>query len=123
MEHPKPSTLPLFIKSKGITVTFKQVDDQEWREVRNKFAPISEDWQLFSALELHYYPKHQFDLPRIYMALFTFFGPQNSYDDYKCSFSYKFELAVAKQDRCHSYALAIADIKSGFPGGGYSTGS
>lgn len=107
--------LPLFIESKDITVVFTKLSDREWYETHRVFAPIFQDWELLMSLDLYVYSEYEFDLPRIYTALYTLFGPSNGYDDYKCSFAYDFRLSVEKQGQDYSYALSLADVKGNMP--------
>ena len=107
--------LPLYIESKDITVIFTKLSDREWYETHRAFAPIFEDWALLMSLEHYVYSEYEFDLPRIYAALYTLFGPSNAYDDYKCSFAYDFRLSVEKQGQAYPYALSLADVKGNMP--------
>ena len=68
--------------------------NRKWYDFSQKHAPIFEDWDFVMLLNHHHYPKTKFDLAKMYLALFSLFGAQNAYDDYKCSFAYRFELKL-----------------------------
>lgn len=100
-----------------IWVKAKKIDDQEYFSLtKSKFAPLFEDYSFLFVLDRHIYEKHDFTLPKIYTALYTRYGLHNGYDDYKCSFSYRFRLTVYKApDQIYNYLLHIMDMKGNPP--------
>jgi hypothetical protein len=100
-----------------IWVKAKKIDDKEYFSLtKSKFAPLFEDYSFLFVLDRHIYEKYNFTLPKIYTALYTRYGLHNGYDDYKCSFSYRFRLTVYKApDHIYNYLLHIMDMKGNPP--------
>jgi len=118
VEEPQPSIQPsltLFLKESNIKVTFHKLSDKEWFDRNRDYAPIFEDWDLQMYLSFHYYEKNDFDLSKIYTALYSRFGSHNNYDDYKCSFAYRFQLDIEKEGKKSTYLLALMDVKGNMP--------
>lgn len=107
----------LTLEKSGLIVKIEKLTDQAYFSLtKNKFAPLFEDYSFFSLLNHHIYAKHNFTLPKIYTALYTRYGLHNDYDDYKCSFSYRFKLTVIKdKDSIFTYLLHIMDMKGNPP--------
>ena len=105
----------LYLHKPDISVTFKKLTNRKWYEFSQKYAPIFEDWDFVMLLNHHHYPKTKFDLSKMYMALFSLFGAQNAYDEYKCSFAYRFELKLKRGKKKSTYGLALMDIKGNMP--------
>ena len=107
----------LSLENSGLMVKIDKLTDQAYFSLtKNKFAPLFEDYSFFSVLNRHIYTKYDFTLPKIYTALYTRYGLHNDYDDYKCSFSYRFKLTVIKdKDSIFTYLLHIMDMKGNPP--------
>lgn len=107
--------LPLHIKENNLKVFIQKMDNYEWFDIHIAYEAIPVDYEYLMFLDMYHYPKLNFNLPKLYMALFTLFGGHNSYDDYKCSFSYKFQLTIEKEGQLMDYALLLMDMKGNMP--------
>ena len=105
----------LNVKAINAKVTLEKVSNQEWWALRKTHAPIFEDWDFLIMLDRQHYPERDFGLAQMYVALFTLFGGHNNYDDYKCSFAYKFKLTIEREDKSHDYGLQLMDMKGNMP--------
>ncbi len=109
----EPITLNL--QEANLSVVFQKLGNMEWYKMRQKQVPIFEDYDFLMILDFHHYRERDFDLAKMYMALFTLFGGYNNYDDYKCSFSYKFKLIIQKKKKKYTYGLSMFDMKGNMP--------
>jgi len=108
--------LKLHLKKIDVSVTFEKLSDRAWYDTYyGNYAPIFEDYDFLMLLELHHYKKHDFDLAKMYMALYTYFGGHNNYDDYKCSFSYRFKLTIERDGKKYIYGMQLFDMKGNMP--------
>ncbi|MGB0862111.1 MAG: hypothetical protein ACPG19_15560 [Saprospiraceae bacterium] len=105
----------LNIKAINAKVTFKKLSNQEWWQLRETHAPIFEDWDFLIMLDRQHYPERDFGLAQVYTALFKLFGGHNNYDDYKCTFSYKFKLIIKRGENVYHYGLELMDMKGNMP--------
>jgi hypothetical protein len=107
----------LDLKKTGLMVKIEKISDQEYFSLtKNKFSPLFEDYFFLVRLNRAIYQKYKFNLPKIYAALYTLYGLHNSYDDYKCSFSYRFRLTIIKgPNSIYTYLLHIMDMKGNPP--------
>ena len=107
----------LDLETSGLMVKIEKISDQEYFSLtKSKFAPLFEDYYFLIRLDRAIYEKYHFNLPKIYAALYTRYGLHNGYDDYKCSFSYRFRLTVIKApDSIYTYLLHIMDMKGNPP--------
>ncbi len=99
----------------NISIVFHKLSDSEWYELQKKYVPIYEDWDFLMFLDFHHYKKSNFNLAKMYVALFSVFGDHNGYDDYKSSFSYRFKLSIKKQDKTYTYGLNMHEMKGNMP--------
>jgi hypothetical protein len=107
----------LDLEKSGLMVKIEKISDQAYFSLtKDKFAPLFEDYFFFMMLNRAIYQKYKFNLPKIYAALYTRYGLHNSYDDDKCSFSYRFRLTIIKApDSIYTYLLHIMDMKGNPP--------
>ena len=111
----KNRPLILHLKKADFTVTFEKLSNRQWYEFYSHFSPIFEDWDFQMLLDLHHYKEKDFNLAKMYMALYSYFGGHNNYDDYKCSFSYRFKLTIEQKNKKFEYGLALMDMKGNMP--------
>jgi hypothetical protein len=106
----------LDLEKSGLIVKIEKIDDKTYFDlVKTQFSPVMEDYYFMMILD-RFYQKHKFNLPRIYATLYTLYGLHNGYDDYKCSFSYRFKLTLVKdKDSIFTYLLHIMDMKGNPP--------
>jgi hypothetical protein len=107
----------LDLEKSKLLAKIEKISDQEYFSLtKNKFSPLSEDYYFLMLLDREIYEKYNFSLPKIYAALYTRYGLHNGYDDYKCSFSYRFRLTIVKApDSIYTYLLHIMDMKGNPP--------
>ena len=111
----KNNTLLELAKS-GLFVKVEKLKNEEfYKLVNGKFAPVFVDYYFLMVLDGSFYEKLDFTLPKIYTALYSQYGLHNGYDDYKCSFSYRFRLTVVNGQNIYTYLLSIMDMKSNPP--------
>ncbi|MDZ7877802.1 MAG: hypothetical protein U5L45_09040 [Saprospiraceae bacterium] len=104
------------LKESDLLVKIEKLSNQEYDRSRDsKFAPVFEDYYFFMVLDRLIYEKYDFTLPKIYAALYTRFGKHNGYDDYKCSFSYRFRLTIVNKNNTYTYRLSLMDMKGNPP--------
>lgn len=108
-------SITLYFEKLDARVTFTKLNDEEWYDLNQAFAPISVDWDFIMMLEFHHYKKQDFDLAKMYMVLYTLFGPHNAYDDFKCTFSYNFKLKIEKEGKQLEYGLDVTEVKGHMP--------
>ena len=111
----KKITLLELEKSNSFVAVEKLSNEEFYRLVNSKFAPIFEDYYFLMVLDRVFYEKYDFSLPEIYTALYSQYGMHNGYDDYKCSFSYRFRLKVVYEKNIYIYLLSIMDMKGNPP--------
>ncbi|MBM7558085.1 DUF4351 domain-containing protein [Halanaerobacter jeridensis] len=97
------------------TYSFNQITDKEHYNLRKKSLSIK-PMHMFSFEMDNYLQRFELQgLPEIYAILSYFFGKSSkSYDDYKCSFSYKFRLEFSSpngSENEYEYLISIIDIK------------
>lgn len=109
------NSISLFIEKIDCSITFTKLSNKEWYEFRQQKNPIFEDWHFIMMLNLDLYPKRKLNLAKIYTALFTLFGGHNNYDDYKCTFSYRFKLTISRNGKNYDYGLDMYDMKGDMP--------
>lgn len=105
----------LNLKEINANVTFQKLGYEDWRNFRHKVAPIREDWEFLMLLDYQFYSGKDFGLAEIYTALYTLFGTHSPYDDYKCSFSYRFKLTIERGEKTFEYGLQLYDMKGNMP--------
>jgi hypothetical protein len=93
-----------------------RIDDRLYRRAHDAGVSIQEDYGLY----LNLWWMHQQDgggglgLAETYAALTRLLGPTSeSFDDWKCSFSFPCLLEVKRASGTYGYALHIVDIKGG----------
>ena len=111
----KKITLLELEKSNSFVAVEKLSNEEFYRLGSSKFAPIFEDYYFLMVLDRVFYEKYDFSLPEIYTALYSQYGMHNGYDDYKCSFSYRFRLKVVYEKNIYIYLLSIMDMKGNPP--------
>ncbi len=108
-------TINLNLKKSNLSITFLKLSNKKWYKIHQNYAPIFIDYNFLMLLDFQYYRNRDFDLAKMYMALFMLFGGHNNYDDFKCSFSYKFKLTLKKKGKKYTYGLSMYDMKGNMP--------
>ncbi len=104
------------LEKSGLQVKIEKLSNQAFYNLVNSdFAAVHEDYGFLMYLDYNFYEKYDFTLPKIYTALYTLYGKHNGYDDYKCSFSYRFRLKVINGGNVYTYLLSLMDIKGNPP--------
>lgn len=108
--------IPIYLKSIDTTITFQKITTREWYHLHREFAPIFEDWTFHMLMSVGKIKQEiDLDLPRVYTALFTLFGPHKNYDFYKSSFAYGFRLKIDREGHSYDYVLSLREIKGNMP--------
>ena len=110
------NTTFLELKESNSFVRVEKLSNEEFSQLASSnFTPIFEDYYFLFTLDEIFYTKYDFTLPKIYAALYSQYGLHNDYDDFKCSFSYRFRLQVVYEKNIYTYLLSMMDIKGNPP--------
>lgn len=105
----------LNFETNGIRYRLVRIDDQMYYNAHEQGVSIQDDYGFYLQLWLENERSGgALGLAETYVALTMLLGESSeSYDDWKCSFSFPCLLEVQRESGAYGYALHIVDIKGG----------